>query len=156
MVSADGRMDRLDVDLEHYYSLISAWEEDLTLTGSETMLQPGWGALEHDGTTVPSQAAPISGGQPGKVQVLGQDGSLSLLAGRSCPVLELHSQEHIDHLRRSGIDTIITLGDKVDLKKALERSAGEQGVRVVRADSGRTLNEALLRSGPIDEVSVLI
>jgi 2,5-diamino-6-(ribosylamino)-4(3H)-pyrimidinone 5'-phosphate reductase len=51
----------------------------------------------------------------------------------------------------------ITTGDKrVDLKKALAILRGHHNIRTVRVDSGGTLNAALLRSGFVDELSLLV
>jgi len=44
----------------------------------------------------------------------------------------------------------------VDLREGLERLASDHGAKVIRVDSGGTLNGALLRAGLIDEVSVLM
>jgi len=44
----------------------------------------------------------------------------------------------------------------VDLRAALEALSSRYGIRVVRVDSGGTLNGLLLRQGLVDEVSLLI
>jgi len=44
----------------------------------------------------------------------------------------------------------------VDLRRALEELRERYDVRVVRTDSGGTLNGLLLREGLVDEVSVLL
>ncbi|HJX61267.1 MAG TPA: dihydrofolate reductase family protein, partial [Dehalococcoidia bacterium] len=54
------------------------------------------------------------------------------------------------------IDCILTGDDHVDLRAALEELNARYGVKVVRVDSGGTLNGALLRAGLVDEVSLLI
>jgi 2,5-diamino-6-(ribosylamino)-4(3H)-pyrimidinone 5'-phosphate reductase len=37
-ISVDGRMDRLDVDMERFYGLAATWKEDVTLVGADTIL----------------------------------------------------------------------------------------------------------------------
>lgn len=156
-VSADGRMDRVDVDLEVYYSLISTWKEDLTLVGSETFMNDDqWEAWVHDGTTDPSKpllAVVDSRGRfkrwekavPSPYWRAGV-----ALCSRSTP------KDHLEYLKRAGVDVIVTGEEKVDLKESLVRLASEHDVKVIRVDSGGTLNGALLRAGLIDEVSVLV
>lgn len=73
-----------------------------------------------------------------------------VLCSRSTP------REHLDRLAREGVDTIIAGEDRVDLREALTLLAARHGVRVLRVDSGGTLNGALLRAGLVDEVSVLV
>jgi 2,5-diamino-6-(ribosylamino)-4(3H)-pyrimidinone 5'-phosphate reductase len=155
-VSVDGRMDRLDVDLELYYSLISIWKEDLTLTGAETMLQPAWDSWEHDATTDPSRPLVAVVDSRGRFRKWSRIVPSPYWRAGVALCSEATPREHIDYLNRSGVDTIITPGQKVDLRRALEGLVEGYGVKVVRVDSGGTLNGALLRAGLIDEVSVLI
>ncbi len=65
-------------------------------------------------------------------------------------------QEYLDYLQKRYIDYIVTGDDHVDLRAALEELNTCYGVKVVRVDSGGTLNGVLLRAGLVDEVSVLI
>lgn len=156
-VSVDGRMDRVDVDLELYYSLISTWKEDLTLVGSETFMDADqWEAWVHDGTTDPSK--PLLSVVDGRGRFKMWEKAVPspywragvALCSRSTP------QDHLDYLNRVGVDVIVTGEERVDLREALERLASDHGVKVIRVDSGGTLNGALLRAGLIDEVSVIV
>ena len=54
------------------------------------------------------------------------------------------------------MEYIQTAGDRVNLRKALETLYERYSVKVVRVDSGGTLNGVLLRAGLVDEVSILI
>jgi 2,5-diamino-6-(ribosylamino)-4(3H)-pyrimidinone 5'-phosphate reductase len=54
------------------------------------------------------------------------------------------------------IDYIVAGDDHVDLRLTLEELNARYGVRIVRVDSGGTLNGVLLRAGLVDEVSALI
>jgi 2,5-diamino-6-(ribosylamino)-4(3H)-pyrimidinone 5'-phosphate reductase len=149
-------MDHLDVDLGLYYSLISTWNEDLTLCGSETMIQAAWDGFEHDGATDPTKPLLAVVDSRGRVKNWKRFApspywrEALALCSRSTP------QEHIRYLKEEGIDTIVEGEDKVDVKAALERLAGERSVKVVRVDSGGTLNGVLLRAGVVSEVSVLV
>lgn len=72
------------------------------------------------------------------------------LCSRSTP------KDHLDYLRREGIDTIITGQDHVDLRKALKEMRKKFGLRIIRIDSGGTLSAIMLREGLIDEISVIL
>jgi len=54
-----------------------------------------------------------------------------------------------------GVETIIAGEEHVDYRLALVELRANHGVEVVRVDSGGALIGALLRSGLVDEVSVL-
>jgi 2,5-diamino-6-(ribosylamino)-4(3H)-pyrimidinone 5'-phosphate reductase len=155
-VSVDGRMDRLDVDMELYYSLVPTWNEDLTLCGSETMLRAGLGSWEHDGTTEPSR--PLLAIVDGRGRFKDWKKAVPSPYWRAGIALCSGStpQEHLAYLKKEGVETIVTGGDRVDLRAALERLVADHGVRVVRVDSGGTLNGVLLRAGLVSELSVLV
>jgi 2,5-diamino-6-(ribosylamino)-4(3H)-pyrimidinone 5'-phosphate reductase len=72
------------------------------------------------------------------------------LCSRSTP------REVLEYLRARHVETIVAGADRVDLRAALEELNARHGVELVRADSGGTLNGALLRAGLVSEVSVLI
>lgn len=155
-VSADGRMDFLNVDLGLYYSLISTWNEDATLCGSETMLQPGWDEWEHDGTTDPSKPLLVVADSRGRFKNWKKAApspywrkGIALCSSSTPP-------EHLDFLKMSGVEAIVAGEERVDLRAALESLYERHGVRTVRVDSGGTLNGSLLRAGLVDEVSVLV
>jgi 2,5-diamino-6-(ribosylamino)-4(3H)-pyrimidinone 5'-phosphate reductase len=155
-ISLDGRMDRLDVDMELYYSLISTWNEDLTLCGSETALRAGFEGWEHDGVSDPSK--PLLAVVDGRGRFKSWKKAAPspywragiALCSKSTP------KEHLSFLKRSEVEVIIEGDNKVDLRAALERLTEEKGVKVVRVDSGGTLNGALLRAGLVSEVSVMV
>ncbi|MBI0584798.1 MAG: RibD family protein [Methanomassiliicoccus sp.] len=155
-VSADGRMDRLEVDMEQYYSLVSTWKEDLTLCGSETMLRApldGWG---NDGTCDPSAPLLAVADSRGRFRSWNKvvpstfwRRGIALCSGAT-------PRAYLEYLRKAGIEAIVTGEERVDLREALERLAADHGVRVVRVDSGGTLNGALLRAGLVSEVSMVV
>ena len=66
------------------------------------------------------------------------------------------ADEYFEYLSRRYIN-YITAGDShVDLKEALEKLYSIFNIKVIRVDSGGTLNGILLRQGLVKEVSVLI
>jgi 2,5-diamino-6-(ribosylamino)-4(3H)-pyrimidinone 5'-phosphate reductase len=72
------------------------------------------------------------------------------LCSRSTP------KEHLQYLDSIPVDYVISGDDRVDLRGALQELNRQYGVKVIRVDSGGTLNGVLLRAGLVDEVSVLI
>jgi 2,5-diamino-6-(ribosylamino)-4(3H)-pyrimidinone 5'-phosphate reductase len=158
-VSLDGRMDHIEVDLELYYSLISTWEEDATMCGSETMLAAMDAFIE-----AAREDHPRRDDLPLMVVVDGRGRIKDVWAmrrqqyWRDAVVLCCRStpKEHIELLEREGVGHIIAGEERVDLLAALEELYSRYGVRAVRVDSGGKLSGALLRQKLVDEVSVLI
>jgi 2,5-diamino-6-(ribosylamino)-4(3H)-pyrimidinone 5'-phosphate reductase len=64
--------------------------------------------------------------------------------------------EYLGYLADSRIGTIVAGNDHIDMRAALEALNQKYGVKVLRVDSGGTLNSVLLHAGLVDEVSVLI
>lgn len=167
-VSADGRIDWIaaNVDMGRYYGLASRWKEDATLAGSETILNPYEDVPAEDAAafealrsrekraedTRPLLVIPDSRGRVRTWHYLLQlqywrDGVA--LCSRSTP------KEHVDYLEARNIDRIVTGGERVDLRAALEELNARHGVETVRVDSGGVLNGVLLREGLVSEVSLL-
>lgn len=155
-LSADGRMDRLEVDMERYYSLISTWNEDCTLSGSETMLQAGLAEWEHDGSSDPSR--PLIAVVDGRGRFNGWSKvAPSPFWSRGVALSTTRTpREHLELVRSSGADVIVAGDEHVDLRAALSELHSRYGIRTVRVDSGGTLNGALLRAGLVSEVSLLV
>jgi 2,5-diamino-6-(ribosylamino)-4(3H)-pyrimidinone 5'-phosphate reductase len=165
-LSADGRMDWFSADLGLYYELAGRFEEDVTLVGSGTLLaSPEGASLARD----PDEVTPPPPPDPADDRALlvvpdsrGRVRNWALL--RSFPywrgVLALTAsttpQEHFDRLNRQDIPYFIAGREKVDLGASLESLNLKYGAKVVRVDSGGTLNGVLLRAGLVDEVSLLL
>ena len=64
--------------------------------------------------------------------------------------------EYLEYLGDRNIDHVRAGEDHVDLRTALEELHDRYDVKVVRTDSGGTLNGILLREGLVDELSVLL
>jgi 2,5-diamino-6-(ribosylamino)-4(3H)-pyrimidinone 5'-phosphate reductase len=64
--------------------------------------------------------------------------------------------EYLSYLKDRRIGTIVAGDDHIDMRVALESLNRKYGVKVMRVDSGGTLNSVFLHAGLVDEVSVLI
>jgi 2,5-diamino-6-(ribosylamino)-4(3H)-pyrimidinone 5'-phosphate reductase len=160
-VSLDGRIDGFTVDMGLFYGLASQWREDATLAGCDTLLA----ATPPDPGDVPEPSEPQPGDARPLLVVPDSRGRLRswdywraqsywrqavALCSRATP------GEYLDYLREHNIEYIVAGDDHVDYRAALEELNTRHEVRVVRVDSGGTLNGALLRAGLVDEVSVLV
>jgi len=165
-VSLDGRMDWLSPDLGLFYALASRWQDDATLVGSSTILQ-GLAQEPHSAgdETSPEHASEGDADERPLMVIPDSRGRLhSWHRIRKWPywrdVIVLCSratrQEYLEDLARSRVEYIVAGDDHVDLRAALEELCERHAVKVVRVDSGGTLNGALLRAGLVDEVSVMI
>jgi len=151
-VSVDGATTGFDVDLGRFYSLVSTWSEDVTLTGADTVLQqedalaavPGPGAAE-DGPLL----AVVDGRRRVSAWAQLRD------AGYWSGVLGIHSESAVPRPGARADEELVVGADRVDLAAALECLAA-RGAKTVRVDSGGGLVGALLDSGLIDEVSLLV
>lgn len=163
-VSADGRIDWFTPDIARFYSLAARWKEDATLAGSDTILNSG-GEIPPDDTSQGTVAPPDPGDQRPLLVIPDSRGRVRqwgflmeqpfwrravVLCSRSTP------PEYLDYVERKGVDVILAGEDRVDLKSALEVLRERHGVKVIRVDSGGTLNGVLLRAGLVQEVSLLI
>jgi 2,5-diamino-6-(ribosylamino)-4(3H)-pyrimidinone 5'-phosphate reductase len=166
VMSLDGRMDWLTVNMELYYSLAGRWQADAMLSGSNTLINaypPEVVAAEDKAAFESPQREP---GDPRQLLVVvdsrGRLRNWHLL--RKEPywrdVLALCSRStprtYLDYLRKRHVEYITAGDDRVDLRAALKELGARYGVKLVRVDSGGILNGVLLRAGLVDEVSVLI
>lgn len=168
-VSLDGRIDGFPVDLQQYYTLAATWKEDATLAGSETFLKAaGIAPPEDESAFIPPETDPSDqdpGDQRAILVIPDSRGRIrtwhylrSLPYWRHFVALcsESTPRDYLDYLKERHIDCIIAGEDHVDLRMALEELYSRYAVRVVRVDSGGTLNGLLLRQGLVSEVSVII
>jgi 2,5-diamino-6-(ribosylamino)-4(3H)-pyrimidinone 5'-phosphate reductase len=168
-MSLDGRITNFPADLDLYYSLAARWNPDAILFGSETILaavrdNPSLDVpSEHTEMFTPPENADID---PRPLLVIADSrGRVRCWdAIRKWPymrdVLALCSsatpQEYLSYLAEKQIATIIAGDNRIDMRSALETMHARFGVKVVRVDSGGTLNSVLLNSGLVSELSVLI
>lgn len=165
-ISVDGRMDWLTVDMGLYYGLAARWEADAMLSGSNTLLNaypPEQMQEEDEAVFEPPLRDPDDARQ--LLVIVDSRGRLRnwhLLRRepywRDVVALCSHSTPgtFLDYLDKRHIDYIVAGDDRVDLRAALKELKTRYGVKLVRVDSGGILNGVLLRSGLVDEVSILV
>jgi 2,5-diamino-6-(ribosylamino)-4(3H)-pyrimidinone 5'-phosphate reductase len=168
-MSLDGRITNFPADLELYYGLAAQWNPDAILFGSGTVLAA---VRDNPALDVPpdheEMFAPPEDAQADPRPLLVIADSRGMVrcwdAIRKWPymrdVLALCSsstpQEYLGYLADRRIGTVIAGDDRIDMRAALEALNRQYGVKVLRVDSGGTLNSVLLHAGLVDEVSVLI
>lgn len=167
--SVDGRITNFPADLGLYYGLAAQWNPDAILFGSETVLAA---ARENPALEVPPEHEEMFTPPPGAeadprplLVIADSRGRVRCWdAIRKWPymrdVLAFCSaatpREYTDYLKERRIGTIIAGDDRIDMRAALESLNQKYGVKVLRVDSGGTLNSVLLHAGLVTEVSVLI
>lgn len=163
-VSVDGRVDWFMPDIGLFYELAGTWKEEATLAGSETICKPPEPIPPEDERAFqppvvapddqrPLLVVPDSRGRVRHWHALRQAGfwrDFVALVSRAT------SPDYLDYLAKRHVKWIMAGDDHVDLRAALEELNAHYGAKVVRVDSGGTLNGALLRAGLAHEISVLI
>ena len=168
-MSLDGRITNFPADLDLYYSLAARWNPDAILFGSETVLA----AVQNNPSldiphehqemfTQPENA--VSDPRPllviadsrGRVRCWNAIRTWPYMRDLLAVCSSSTPQEYLSYLAENQIGTIIAGNDRIDMRSALEALNARFGVKVVRVDSGGTLNSVLLSCGLVDEVSVLI
>jgi 2,5-diamino-6-(ribosylamino)-4(3H)-pyrimidinone 5'-phosphate reductase len=144
-----------------YYDLIPTWEEDVTLCGSETILAA---APQLDLPEAPPVPDPDEGDRRPVLAIVDSRGrvrSWGHLLGAPhwraglAVCSESTPAEHLAYLDRHNVDVLIAGEDRVDLKAALAALA-DRGATTVRIDAGPTLTTLAVRTGVVDEVSLLV
>jgi 2,5-diamino-6-(ribosylamino)-4(3H)-pyrimidinone 5'-phosphate reductase len=160
-ISLDARIDGFEPDVGTYYDLIGTWQEDATLCGSGTILaaQP-----EPDPEDAPSPEPPDPGDTRPLLAVIDSRGRIRswsklIAAGHWRGGLALCSGatpgHHLEYLSGHNIEYEVLGSDRVELERAI-KSLAERGSRMIRIDAGPTLNGLALRSGLVDELSLLV
>jgi len=168
-MSLDGRITNFPADLDLYYGLAAQWNPDAILFGSGTILAA---VRDNPALEVPPDHEEIfatpedAQADPRPLLVIADSRGMVRCwdAIRKWPymrdVLALCSsstpQEYLGYLADRRIGTVIAGEDRIDMRAALEALNRQYGVKVLRVDSGGTLNSVLLHDGLVDEVSVLI
>jgi 2,5-diamino-6-(ribosylamino)-4(3H)-pyrimidinone 5'-phosphate reductase len=164
-VSVDGRLDWFKADVERFYELISAWNEDATLAGSETLLQAYKDQnISEDETFSEAQVIDKDDARPilfvpdsrGRIKLWNQLKKEEYWKGVVALISHSTPGSYITYLENHHVDYIIAGNDHVDFREALEQACDKYGITMMRVDSGGTLNGVLLRSGLVDEVSILV
>jgi 2,5-diamino-6-(ribosylamino)-4(3H)-pyrimidinone 5'-phosphate reductase len=162
-VSIDGRIDWFKANIEKFYDLTSNWDEDATLTGSETLLA-AYENIEETGENVEVEEKDPSDARPlllvvdsrGRLRIWHQLRREPYWRDAIALISRSTSSEYIDYLHKEKVDYIVAGIEKVDMRQALEEVNTKYGIKHIRVDSGGTLNGILLREGLVDEVSLLV
>ncbi len=162
--SLDGRITNFPADLELYYTLAAQWNPDAILFGSSTIL--GAPTLdvpaEHSEMFTPPADGPdlrplmVIADSRGRVRCWETLRTWPYMRDLVALCSDSTPGEYLTYLRSCNVGTVVTGKNQVDMRAALEELNRQYGVRVVRVDSGGTLNSVLLHAGLVDEVSVLI
>ncbi|XVQ14437.1 dihydrofolate reductase family protein [Spirillospora sp. CA-255316] len=153
-VSLEGATTGFAPDLGRYYQLAATFDEDVTLTGADTIL-----AQEQALATAP-RPGPAAGGPllavvDGRNRVTRWDALRN--AGHWSDVLALRTALTPPRgPEQEPLEEVVTGRDHVDLGEAIGFLGREKGAQVIRVDSGGALIGALLRADLLDEVSLLI
>ena len=163
-LSADGRMDWLNMDLELYYKIAIGFQEDATLSGSNTIL----GSDEEIPDETEEDLKPPKVDPDDKRPILVIPDSKGRVriwhALKRWPywrkfvalITDSTPKEYIEYLDKRHVEHLVVGKDKVNLRAALEELNTRYGVKKVRTDSGGTLNGILLREGLVSEISILV
>lgn len=164
-VSLDGRTTGFPIDLAAYYRLISHWNEDATLVGSDTILAAPDEIppeTEEDlrapdrvdpGDSRPILVVPDSRGRVRswhfwRKQPFWKD--LLVLCAPSTP------REYFKYLEARHIRYMVIGKHRVNLESALEILDKQYHVETVRVDSGGTLASILIQRGLADILSLVV
>jgi 2,5-diamino-6-(ribosylamino)-4(3H)-pyrimidinone 5'-phosphate reductase len=163
-VSLDGKLDGFQPDVEAFYGLVSRWGEGATLAGCDTLL--------HSSATIPDETPADL--VPTEVQPEDRRPILVVPDSRGrlrtwhflkqqpywkdfvALCTETTPKEHLRYLHERHVTSLILGADHVDFHRALPKLHEQFGVKVIRVDSGGTLNGILLRAGLVDEVHLLV
>ncbi|MFA5268672.1 MAG: RibD family protein [Methanoregula sp.] len=166
--SLDGRITNFPADLELYYGLAAQWNPDAILFGSETILaavraDPSLEVPpEHEELFTPPKDTEdtrpllVIADSRGRVRCWDVIRKWPYMRDVLALCSTSTPQEYLGYLADRRIATIVAGGDHIDMRAALETLNRKFGVKVLRVDSGGTLNSVLLHAGLVDEVSVLI
>ena len=168
-MSLDGRITNFPADLELYYGLAAQWNPDAILFGSETVLAAARAdpslevPPEHEEMFTPPKDTKedprpllVIADSRGRVRCWDNIRKWPYMRDVLALCSSSTPQEYIGYLKDRRIGTIVAGDDHIDMRAALEVLNRKYGVKVLRVDSGGTLNSVLLHAGLVSEVSVLI
>lgn len=164
--SADGRMDWFSPDVGLYYELALQFQEDATLVGSGTILNPYEKVeIPREDESVfetprfnPEDTRPILviPDSKGRIRTWHYLRGLPYWSNWVVLCSKKTPREYREYLKERYINYIVAGEDHVDMRAALEELNARFNVKNVRVDSGGILNGVLLRSGLVSEVSIVV
>jgi 2,5-diamino-6-(ribosylamino)-4(3H)-pyrimidinone 5'-phosphate reductase len=150
-VSLDGATTGFEPDVGTYYRLAGMFDEDVTLTGADTILAQE-SALAGAPRPGPHPRGPLLAVVDSRARV--HEWTALHEVGHWSGVLAVSTSRTPS--RPPGVEEVVAGEDRVDLTVLLGLLGRRPGVEVVRVDSGGALTGALLRAGLVDEVSLLV
>ena len=150
-VSLDGATTGFEVDVGRYYGLAQTWQEDVTLTGADTILAQE-AVLAAAPRSGPALEGPILAVVDSRYRVSAWEALRECGYWRDVVALRGRADPSTAHK----VEEMVTGTDRVDMGAALAALADVHGATVVRVDSGGALIGALLRERLLDEVSLLV
>jgi 2,5-diamino-6-(ribosylamino)-4(3H)-pyrimidinone 5'-phosphate reductase len=152
-VALNGASTGFSADVGRYYEVVSTWQEDVTLTGADTVLaqEAAVRAAPHPG---PTAGAPLLAVIDGRGRVTAWEALRA--AGYWSDVLAVHCRTTPARSPARAVEELVAGDERVDLTAMLRALGQRPGVEVVRVDSGGRLTGALLERGLVDEVSLLV
>jgi len=150
-VSLDGATSGFTPAVGLFYELAATWDEDVTLTGADTILaqEPALATAAQPG---PSLTGPLLVVVDSRARV--SRWAALRDAGHWSGVLAASSERTPP--RPEAVPELVLGRDRVDLPALLGALGRRPGVDVVRVDSGGALTGALLAEGLVDEISLLV
>jgi 2,5-diamino-6-(ribosylamino)-4(3H)-pyrimidinone 5'-phosphate reductase len=163
-VSLDSRFDWFTPDIGLFYEQVPRWNEDATLVGSETLLNPPEPMPDdtEEDIIIPDidpndkRAVLVAADSRGRFKKWNFLRKMPYWKDFYCLCSQKTPKDHIAYLERRKIKYLVAGNDHVDYTKALELLNKKFGIKVIRIDSGGTLCGILLRLGLVDEVNLLV
>jgi 2,5-diamino-6-(ribosylamino)-4(3H)-pyrimidinone 5'-phosphate reductase len=152
-VSVDGATGGFEPEVARFYELARIWQEDVTLTGADTILAQEQ-ALAGAPRPGPAADAPLLAVVDGRRRVRAWDALRD--CGHWSGVLALRAGATRAHVKAQPVRELVTGVERVDLAAALAALGDQEGAGMVRVDSGGTLVGALLHRSLVDELSLLV
>ena len=151
-ISLDGATTGFEVDVGRYYELARIWQEDVTLTGADTILAQEQTLRSAPGPG-PAPDGPMLAVVDGRARV--QEWQALRDAGywREVVALRCATSPRPD---LAEVEKIHTGADRVDLPGAVAALTELTGAAAIRVDSGGSLLGAMLDAHLVDEVSLLL
>lgn len=151
-VSLDGATTGFEVDLGRFYGLVATWDEDVTLTGADTILAQE-AALRAEPGPGPAPDGALLAVVDGRGRVTAWEELRA--AGYWRDVLAVFAESTPPRPDGFPVEEFVAGSERVDLAAVLGELT-ERGADTVRVDSGGRLVSALLDQGLLDEVSLLV
>ncbi len=164
-VSADGRMDWFEANLETYYELAGRFDEETSpwpaagrcSKAAEASARPRPEEIPEPAEIDPADARPILAVPDGRDRIKNWTSLRTLPFWRDVLALILDGAAGPDRaVQAPGHSLFPGRADPGRSRATLAAITGRYNAKTIRVDSGGTLNGVLLRRGLVDEISLLV